>query len=94
MQNLVRQDLKYLRQSTEQYKALHSGGVIPADWDPNNALKDIKPFDIGTVAPSTPGEASGTGSVVPNAEISATSGATGASSLVSPANINTSGMSS
>lgn len=94
MQNLVRQDLKYLRQSTEQYKALHSGGVIHADWDPNNALKDIKPFDIGTVAPSTPGEASGTGSVVPTAEISATSGATGSSSLVSPANINTSGMSS
>lgn len=58
MQNLVKQDLRYLRQSAEQYKALHSGGAIPANWDPNNALKDIKPFDIGTTA-------TGTGSTVP-----------------------------
>lgn len=45
-QSLVRNDLKFLRQSTEQAYALHSGKPIPNSWDPNQLLKDIRPFDV------------------------------------------------
>lgn len=54
-QNLTRNDLRYLRQSQEQAVALHSGGSIPANWDPNENLKLIRPFDISTTtSPNTP----------------------------------------
>lgn len=73
MQNLVRQDLKYLRQSSEQYQALHSGGTIPGNWDPNKAL-EIKPFDIPGVSGSSDGT---TGELQATGNMTSSSGGTG-----------------
>lgn len=55
-QNLIRDDLRFLRQSAEQAEALHSGKPIPKDWSPNELLKDIKPFELPvTSAPTSEG---------------------------------------
>lgn len=57
-QNLIRDDLKFLRQSAEQAQALHSGKPIPQDWNPNELLKDIKPFDVAPVSDQSAQDAS------------------------------------
>ena len=60
-QNLIRDDLRFLRQSAEQAEALHSGKPIPSSWSPNELLKDIKPFDLPvTAAPTSESSATST----------------------------------
>lgn len=56
MQNMIRDDLKFLRQSLEQANALHSGNPIPDAYNPNLLLQDVKPFDISPSNPDSSGD--------------------------------------
>lgn len=76
-QNLIRDDLKFLRQSAEQAQALHSGKELPKEWNPNELLKDIKPFEVATVsgdAQSASGESESSGNETTNDNISSNAG--------------------